>query len=206
MGQEFWVTDMKKVVIVLLILVSLFTTIVFTSCKDGRAKDVGLWAVGGWPAVLIDDAVEKKKDEDKNYEVVKSSFSFGYDGQHFSPNIEFLVGETIYMAVNIKINCYDKNKNPVGTDEVQFSLFIPNHDSLDVYYYDGPSSVVTDTIAGNTAYTYTIGTNSEKAEGERLIFKLIPKEVGSIRLDLTFADPVSQEYNTFKVLDFVDGE
>ena len=143
----------------------------------------------------------------ESYEVMKSTFAFGADGFHYAPTIELSVGETVYMALEVKVNAYNKNGKQEGHEEVQCTLTIPKITAIDAYYYSGqPITGKPDPLTGNVTYTFTIGTNTTKTDGEKFIFKFVPAEAGSVRMDLTFADPIPQRYNTFKIIDFVNEE
>lgn len=167
---------MKKILIVLLIVLVMCTPIMLAGCQDKL-----------------------------EYEVMKSTFAFGTDGQHYSPTFELIVGETVYMALEVKINAYNEKGKQTEKEEVQCSLTIPKITAIDAYYVSGQTITgVPDVLTGNVTYTFTIGTNSTKTEGERFIFKFVPTAAGSVRMDLVFSDPVPQRYNTFKIVDFVE--
>lgn len=174
---------MKKIVSLLMVMVlTLSTCFVFTSCDDEDLEEAS----------------------NQTYYVATSDFSYSYDKGHTYGNgtKEYAAGETVYLKVKAKVTT-----NKETPETVKMKLTIPNITAIDAKYYDGqPITPIPDTVRNVTVYEFTI-TAAMNAQEWEFVFQFKPNEKAiedaEVKMLLEFDDKIESIYDKQNTIKFV---
>ena len=160
---------MKKLLTIILATVTLLSACLFTGCNE----------------------------EETTYSVTTCEFYFSTDNGSTYGNrrVQFNVGESVYMQVQVEVTTNKKDK-----EDIACNLKIPYINAVDAYYLKGQKITPTlDEINDITTYPFIITTN----ENWKFFFEFVPTSAARVQMELLFDDKIDAKYNVINTIDFI---